>query len=195
VFLPIHAAGVYSGGRLQEGCSDYVVSSYTPTLSALHRARANLAPITRGRSLVLLAAGAPETVPSLNMPFLDDVQSEIADVTRLARATDQIQVIEYGRTSAAKIHEVVDALPRADIVHLACHGVQDLADPLKSGFCLGDGKLSVSELMVIKLEHPFLAFLSACETAKGDRNQPDQVIHLAAAMLFCGFPNVVATMW
>jgi CHAT domain-containing protein len=194
VFLPIHAAGVYSGGRLQEGCSDYVVSSYTPTLSALHRARTNLAPITR-KSLVLLTAGASQTVPSLNMPFLDDVQAEITDIARLARATDQIQVIEYGRTSAAKVHEVVDTLPRADIVHLACHGVQDLEDPLKSGFCLGDGKLSVSELMDIKLDHPFLAFLSACETAKGDQKQPDQVIHLAAAMLFCGFPNVVATMW
>jgi CHAT domain-containing protein len=194
VFLPIHAAGVYSGGRLQEGCSDYVVSSYTPTLSALHRARANLAPIAR-RSLVLLAAGAAKTVPSLNMPFLDNVQAEVTNVARMARATDQIQVIEYGCTSAAKIHEVVDALGRADIVHLACHGVQDLEDPLKSGFCLGDGKLSVSELMHIKLDHPFLAFLSACETAKGDQNQPDQAIHLAAALLFCGFPNVVATMW
>jgi CHAT domain-containing protein len=144
---------------------------------------------------MLLAAGAHQTVPSLNMPFLDEVQAEITDVARIARVTHQIQVIEYGRTSAAKIHEVTDALPRADIVHLACHGVQDLEDPLKSGFCLGDGKLSVSELMDIKLEHPFLAFLSACETAKGDRKQPDQAIHLAAAMLFCGFPNVVATMW
>jgi CHAT domain-containing protein len=144
---------------------------------------------------VLLAAGAHKTVPSLNMPFLDDVQAEITDVARIARATNQIQVVEYGGTSAAKVHEVVDALPRADILHLACHGVQDMKDPLKSGFCLGDGKLSVSELMEIKLDHPFLAFLSACETAKGDQDQPDQAIHLAAAMLFCGFPNVVATMW
>jgi CHAT domain-containing protein len=144
---------------------------------------------------VLLAAGASETVSSLNMPFLDNVEAEITDVAQIARATDQIQVIEYGRTSAAKVYEIVDTLPRADIVHLACHGVQDLEDPLKSGFCLGDGKLSVSELMDIKLDHPFLAFLSACETAKGDQKQPDQVIHLAAAMLFCGFPNVVATMW
>jgi CHAT domain-containing protein len=81
------------------------------------------------------------------------------------------------------------------IAHLACHGVQDQEDPLNSGFCLGDGKLTVSNLMVIKLEHAFLAFLSACETAKGDKNLPDQAIHLAAAMLFCGFRSVVATMW
>jgi CHAT domain-containing protein len=129
------------------------------------------------------------------MPFLDNVKAEITDVSRLARASNGIEVLEYGRTSAAKVHEVTEALPRANIVHLACHGVQDQEDPLSSGFCLGDGKLAVCQLMDIKLDHAFMAFLSACETAKGDKNQPDQTIHLAAAMLFCGFRSVVATMW
>jgi CHAT domain-containing protein len=193
VFLPIHTAGVYSQGNL-ECCSDYVVSSYTPTLSALHRARANFEPIAR-ESLVLLAAGASETLATLKMPFLKSVKAEITDVARLARATNHIEVLEYGQTSAAKVHKMAETLPRADIVHLACHGVQDQDDPLKSGFCLGDGKLTVSKLMGIKLDRAFLAFLSACETAKGDTNQPDQAIHLAAAMLFCGFRSVVATMW
>jgi hypothetical protein len=27
------------------------------------------------------------------------------------------------------------------------------------------------------------------------QNQPDQAIHLAAAMLFAGFKSVIATMW
>jgi CHAT domain-containing protein len=55
--------------------------------------------------------------------------------------------------------------------------------------------LPVSELMKLDLKGAFLAFLSACETAKGDRNQPDQAIHLAATMLFVGFKSVVASMW
>jgi CHAT domain-containing protein len=184
---------VYSQGNL-ECCSDYVVSSYTPTLSALRRARANLEPISR-KSLVLLAAGASETLASLRMPVLGTVKAEIRDVTRLARATNQIKVLEYGHASAAKIHEMAEALPRADIVHLAWHGVQDQEDPLNSGFCLGDGILTVSKLREIPLDRAFLAFLSACETTKGDHNQPDQAIHLVAAMLFCGFRSVVATMW
>jgi CHAT domain-containing protein len=144
---------------------------------------------------VLLAAGASETLTSLNMPFLANVQAEIADVTQIARATYQIEVVEYGHTSQAKIQEVADALPGADIVHLACHGLQVQEDPLNSGFCLGDGRLTVSRLMDVKLDRAFLAFLSACETAKGDKKQPDQAIHLAAAMLFCGFRSVIATMW
>ena len=43
-----------------------------------------------------------------------------------------------------------------------------------------------------------LAFLSACETAKGDSKTPDEAIHLAATLLFqlfAGFRGVVATMW
>jgi CHAT domain-containing protein len=193
VFLPIHAAGVYEEGAL-ECCCDYVVSSYTPTLSALRRAGANLVPRTR-RSLTLLAAAAPTCATSRDLPFLHNVRPEVAEVARLGRTTGHVEVLEYGRSSAATTHEVAEALPRVDIVHLACHGVQDQEDPLESGFYLSNGKLTVSELMDIKLDQAFLAFLSACETAKGDKKHPDQTIHLAAAMLFCGFRSAVATMW
>ncbi|CAG8697403.1 9223_t:CDS:1, partial [Acaulospora colombiana] len=34
-FLPIHAAGIYDPGSVDSQISDYVISSYTPTLSAL----------------------------------------------------------------------------------------------------------------------------------------------------------------
>jgi CHAT domain-containing protein len=40
-----------------------------------------------------------------------------------------------------------------------------------------------------------LAFLSACETAKGDATTPDEAMHLAASLLFAEFGGVVATMW
>jgi hypothetical protein len=66
---------------------------------------------------------------------------------------------------------------------------------MQSSFCLGDGQLTIARLMQLRLNDTFLAFLSACETAKGDKDQLDQVMHLAAAMLFSGFKSVVATMW
>jgi len=90
---------------------------------------------------------------------------------------------------------VVDSLRNASFLHLACHGQQHPTNPLASGFLLRGGRLTVLELMQLKLTQPFLAFLSACETAKGDRSQPDQVVHLAATMLFIGFKSVVGTMW
>jgi len=66
---------------------------------------------------------------------------------------------------------------------------------LAGSFYGGGERLTVLELMQLKLTRPFLSFLSACETAKGDRSQPDQVVHLAATMLFIGFKSVVGTMW
>ena len=40
-----------------------------------------------------------------------------------------------------------------------------------------------------------LAFLSACQTATGDKKNPEESVHLAAGMLAVGFKGVVATLW
>ncbi|KAG1823405.1 CHAT domain-containing protein, partial [Suillus subaureus] len=39
------------------------------------------------------------------------------------------------------------------------------------------------------------AFLSACHTAVGDEETPDEVIHLAAGLQFSGFKSVIGTLW
>jgi CHAT domain-containing protein len=106
--------------------------------------------------------------------------------------------VRYAASSrtVATPEEATAALPSATLVHIACHGLQDPEEPLESAFHLSDdGVMSVSDLMKLDLKGAYLAFLSACETAKGDRVQSDQAIHLAATMLFAGFKSVVATMW
>jgi CHAT domain-containing protein len=90
---------------------------------------------------------------------------------------------------------VAASLESAQFVHVASHGTQDPFKPLQSGLCLQDGILTVERLMKLDLKDAFFAFLSACETAKGDKKQPDQTIHLAATLLFTGFKSVVGTMW
>jgi CHAT domain-containing protein len=92
------------------------------------------------------------------------------------------------------MRSLLDTLPSAHLLHLSCHGQQH-PNPLESSFALRDGKLTISSLMKLNLPNAMLAFLSACETAKGDKEQPDQAVHLAASMLFCGFRSVLATMW
>ena len=47
--------------------------------------------------------------------------------------------------------------------------------------------LTAAKLMSLNLRKAFLEFMSACETAKSDKVQPDQAIHLACAMFFAGF--------
>lgn len=42
--------------------------------------------------------------------------------------------------------------------------------------------------------HEF-AFLSGCETAVGDDDTPNEVIHLAAGLQFAGVKSVIWTLW
>jgi CHAT domain-containing protein len=63
------------------------------------------------------------------------------------------------------------------------------------GFALWDGLLTVTDLAAQPTERRDLAFLSACQTATGSVRHLDEAIHLAAAMQFLGYRQVIATMW
>jgi hypothetical protein len=91
--------------------------------------------------------------------------------------------------------EVMKRLPQAIMLHLACHGIQDDGFPLKSAFRLGEGRIELREILQLKLDNAFLAFLSACETVKGFAVLRDEVFHLGSAMLYAGFRSVIGTMW
>jgi CHAT domain-containing protein len=127
------------------------------------------------------------------MQVIYGVEEEVESVAAAANLSD-VKVL-HRQIGATQVADTAAAMHAANVVHLACHGIQDINDATKSGFCLGDGRLTITKLMELKLDNAFLAFLSACETAKGDKDQPDQLMHLAAAMLFTGFKSVVATMW
>jgi CHAT domain-containing protein len=90
---------------------------------------------------------------------------------------------------------IAASLDSAQLIHVASHGIQHPSEPLRSGLCPNDGVLTVERLMKLDLNNAFFAFLSACETAKGDKDQSDQTIHLAATLLFTGFKSIVGTMW
>ncbi|KAJ7893872.1 hypothetical protein B0H14DRAFT_2174448, partial [Mycena olivaceomarginata] len=91
-------------------------------------------------------------------------------------------------------------LHQGSIVLFTCHGIQEPENPLDSGLILGERRQTISELMKTTddpdqspiLQTMSLAFLSACETAKGGEDIPDQTIHRAATLLFPCFKGVVA---
>jgi CHAT domain-containing protein len=95
----------------------------------------------------------------------------------------------------ASVEGVVSHLPSVSIAHFACHGQQNMQNPLESALILEDGRLEVSQIMRQSMPNASLAFLCACETAMGDEDLPDEVIHLAATLLFAGFRGAIATMW
>lgn len=193
-FLPIHAAGASYGST--DCTSSYVVSSYTPTLSALLSARQKAHAI-RKADIRMLLAGVPH-------PCEGEQLQEVVNETRMIKATVPPKNLiplppdadcSINPSASASAHDVISRLPEATFLHLACHGRQDPENALDSGFAMRDRMMTVAELMSVKLRHAFLAFLSACDTARGDEQQPDQALHLAAAMFFVGFPSIVGTMW
>ncbi|CAE7084487.1 unnamed protein product [Rhizoctonia solani] len=181
--LPLHAAGDYNKPRSR--AFDYVISSYTPTLTALlPSAPSSLSPDCR-----ILAIGQAAT-PGLNA--LPGTTEELAYVkTHTEGKAKYSQLIDSQATTTA----VLDAMEQHDWVHLACHAHQNVDDPTKSGFFLQDGILDLASINQRSFKNKGLAFLSACQTATGYDKLPDEAIHLASGMLMAGYPSVIATMW
>jgi CHAT domain-containing protein len=110
-------------------------------------------------------------------------------------ASKMVSPENLGVVSPLRLADILGEIEDALVIHLACHGQQDPKSPLESGFMLRDGRLTVSHILQLKLQKTHFAFLAACESASGDREQPDEAIHLGAAMLFMGVKSVVGTLW
>ncbi|KAJ6584583.1 CHAT domain-containing protein [Mycena capillaripes] len=176
--LPLHASGSYSKDNPQPGLPDLFVSSYTPTLSALLRARTS---IPGGAVPQILVVGqAQRDLPS--------VKTETRELESLG---------PFVRTLAGKDasrENVVTSLEQHPWVHFACHAKQDPL-PFQSSFELYDGHITLLDLIRSRRPNAQLAFLSACNTATGEWETPDETLHLAAALQFSGFQSVVGTLW
>lgn len=197
--LPLHAAGLHHQRPDNPGAEtvlDRVISSYTPTLSALRRART--APPGRPQ---LLAVGMPTTPGAGDLPAvpheLDCVDARYPITTRLQSPTrDQHHGLPPDPATQPTTSRVLAELPHHAWVHLSCHGSQHLSDPTKSAFWLTDGPLRITDLIEQRDPGPReLAFLSACQTATGSPRVLDEAIHLAAAMQLLGYRHVIATLW
>ncbi|KAG8709529.1 hypothetical protein FRC09_000623 [Ceratobasidium sp. 395] len=181
-FLPIHAAGICDNASTV--LSNLVISSYTPTISSIGRS-SSIAPTFSG----ILAIGH---------------QSSIRGLSSLPGTKDELDMVEEQFASkrftrleedAATVDAVVKAMGDHSWVHFACHGSQNLRDPMNSALHLHDKPLSLAIISRHPMKNAQLAFLSACQTAKGDSELPNEAVHLAAGLLMAGYANVIATMW
>ncbi|KAI9573099.1 CHAT domain-containing protein [Boletus coccyginus] len=192
MFLPIHGAGLYDTRHAQPGhkVSDFVVSSYVPTLSILTLSpNSVMAPIG---DLRLLTIRQPS---SDGLPYLPGVATELTHIREVIRDSPSAHITLL-ESSDSTVEEVLSLMKEADWVHFACHGVQDATSPTNSGLCLADQRrLTLRDMIAVSRPHGGLAFLSACQTATGDKHLSDEAIHITAGMLFAGYGGVIGTMW
>ncbi|KAG0706216.1 CHAT domain-containing protein [Suillus ampliporus] len=186
-FLPLHAAGEYKRGG--KSLSQLYVSSYTPSLTALIRARRS----NDGSMSVSFAAIGQNHPPGHSFP-LEAVEPELELVQSLLPRPPTVFFTKVTSIESTK-SKVLHTLQDHHWLHFACHGTQNFEEPFKSAFLMRDQPLSLLDVTQIYLSRHEFAFLSACETAVGDVTTPDEVIHLAAGLQFAGVKSVVGTLW
>ncbi|KAH9057545.1 CHAT domain-containing protein [Lactarius vividus] len=184
-FLPLHAMGpIPSDDDEVRYFLDFYICSYTPTLSALIQSRIrDPCSLSSDRPSILLVAQPDPSLPTAGGE---------AQVVQ-ALDTEVESLISEAATPAA----VIDGFRHHRFVHLACHGTLKAGKPFEAGFELyGDKRLTLLEIVRSDLSTAEFAFLSACHTAGGtEMSITDEILHLAAAVQYCGFRSVVGTMW
>ncbi|KAF7116144.1 hypothetical protein CNMCM5793_004164 [Aspergillus hiratsukae] len=188
--MPIHAAG-YS----KKTTSDYVVSSYIPTLKALQYARERDLRFLLEANTRMLITAMPRTV-GLN-PLATEKEVEVITETVTSMSSIAVStLIEPPK------HKVLDALGSCGIVHFACHGVSNSEDPSEGCLFLGKRtkkapqRLTVRELGQLRHKAAQIAYLSACSTAENSSiDLANEAIHIASAFQLLGFPHVIGTLW
>ncbi|KAG1720342.1 CHAT domain-containing protein [Suillus lakei] len=183
--LPLHAAGPYEKNR--DNLSDIYISSYTPTLATLIRARQRVSRHASTQHFVAIGQANPSRGKELRhvAPELKVVAQRLLPVVSLTSLAD----------SDATIQGALDALSHNQWLHLACHGMPNRTQPFESSFAMRDGPLMIKDIIRSNWQNLEFAFLSACHTTVGHEESHDESIHLAAAMQFSGFRSVIGSMW
>ncbi|KAG1763267.1 CHAT domain-containing protein [Suillus occidentalis] len=186
-FLPLHAAGEYRPNG--KSLSQQYISSYTPSLTALTRARRS-----HDRSPSVSFAAIGQNLPAGASFTLHCVEPELDLVRSLLPPSPTVFFTKITSVDATKLR-ALRALQDNTWLHFSCHGTQNFDDPFKSAFLMRDQPLSLLDITQMDISRHEFAFLSACETAVGDFATPDEVIHLAAGLQFVGVKSVVGTLW
>ena len=181
--LPLHAMGpISSDADPPQYFLDLYIPSYIPSLSALFESRRSTSQNIGKPSILLVSQ--PDEKMLQGLKEMKAVQAVNTQVKTLFSAT-------------ATPTAVLARLQDHRFAHIICHGILEPGKPFEASFKLHQGKhLRLLDVVRSQLPNAEFAFLSACHTAElTDESTADEVLHLAAAMQFCGFRSVVGTMW
>jgi len=181
--MPLHVAPLAHGRTFQ----DRFGLAYAPSALALARSREP----RQKPGQPLLAVGNPNPEDRLDIALLF-TQLLVAEVSRLVPAGSSLA--RGGATVAA-----VQAALAQSPAHLlfGCHAVYEVAEPLRSGLELADGRLTLGQILDwVRLPATELVVLCACQSSLSDfRNLPDEAVGLPAGFLQAGASGVVAALW
>jgi len=134
----------------------------------------------------------PRSDTALVMAFSDE-SIPLADAEALTiGSTFKDPTILTGKK--ASFTAFVENAPKADVIHLACHGQFRSDAPMFSSLHLADGWVTVSDIAHRKLKAS-LVTLSACETGLSRIHDGEEMLGLTRGFLSSGARSLVVSLW
>ena len=183
-FLPLHAAGRHRHDQRRTVMAR-VVSSYTPTIRALQRARARYPPAAVRPNL--LAVAVPRTPQS--SAALPSADAEARDIAGIHVATT---ILAGAQATAAAVRAALPSYRRA---HFACHGLTDTESPSCSSLPLCDEAdvltaADIARLDLSAADSPTCRCATPPAPTSPTRTRPSTS---RESFLVAGYPNVIGT--
>jgi CHAT domain-containing protein len=179
-YLPFHAMKLASGRHLVEERPIVYAPSAALAINARRHRRPN------GRRFVGFGTGMPDDPPARR----DGFEQEVMAVSAMPVWKER----EPLTGNAAAMRMFAAKAAHADVVHCACHGYFDAADPLRSGLVLADGQLSARQMASTPLTAD-LVYLSACVSGRHDIQPGDEILGVVRGLISAGAASIVASLW
>ncbi|KAJ7241536.1 CHAT domain-containing protein [Mycena rebaudengoi] len=176
--LPLHACAP----------TDQFIHSYTATLSSLLEAYSRK--ISNTNVAKVGVVGVTHTGPELQS-FLPAVEQEVKNICSAVPGP----YVECLMDEQATVDATKKLMQDCTWIHLACHGKQDLDEPIKSHLQLYGGRLQLEDILKMPLENAEIVFLAACQTAMGDSKLVNESFHLGGGLIAAGFRGAIGTLW
>ena len=117
---------------------------------------------------------------------------ECEEINKIVRVKEHLK----GRKQAT-VANYRDLVKTVNVLHSSHHAKSRLDNPLASELLLGNGSITLGELMTPGWRLPDLSdvFLSCCETNLGLTKITDDILTLGTGFLCAGARSVVSTLW
>jgi tetratricopeptide (TPR) repeat protein len=136
--------------------------------------------IPRGFDKALVLGVADPSIPAV----AEETQAVVKHLPAAELLRDQQATVEALRLK----------VPGCGLLHLACHGMFRVDNPMFSSLKVGDGWLAASDVIRLDLAGA-LVTLSACESGRNEVFAGDELIGLTRAFLGAGATTLVASLW
>jgi CHAT domain-containing protein len=125
----------------------------------------------------------------------DDLYFTPFECEQIAEIVTQAERLKGSQEATVAAYR--NLIQKVNVMHSSHHAVSRLDNPLESGLFLGDGIITLGELMTPGWRLPQLSdvFMSCCETNLGGTEITDNLLSLGTGFLCAGARSVVSTLW